>query len=117
MRILKKLFTEEDARMALCLTRQPETVSVIAGRRGMGEAEAAALLESMVRRGLIARSRAEDGPGYRAMPFLVGIYEGQLATIDLELAEMMKEYSPCPRVFMVKTLNRADTPGPGRFRR
>jgi Pyruvate/2-oxoacid:ferredoxin oxidoreductase delta subunit len=91
LRILKKIFSPEDAELAVCLSRTPETPAAIAERCGMAAPEAAEKLESMARRGLIVRVRRDGEALYRAEQFLVGIYEHQLG-MDREFAEMAQEY-------------------------
>ena len=60
MKILKKLFTPEQAEIKMKLTPMPEPVPVIAERLGMDQAEAAGKLESMAKEGLLLRIRAGD---------------------------------------------------------
>jgi NAD-dependent dihydropyrimidine dehydrogenase PreA subunit len=92
MRILEKLFTPEDARMAVCLSREPDSPAAIARKRGVPESEAAEQLESMARRGLILRVRNEGEVLYGAVQFMVGIYEHQSVSMDREFAELAEEY-------------------------
>jgi len=94
MRILKKLFTPEDAGMVLSMTRDLESPAAIAQRCGIQEEEAAGRLESMALRGLIGRETVEGEVRYRAEQFLVGIYEFQGRTIDREFSELIEEYIP-----------------------
>lgn len=94
LRILKKLFSPQQAVMAMQLTLEPEPASVIAVRCGMDEDEASDLLESMARKGLIWRFKEGDEPVYQAAQFVVGIYEMQVKDIDKEFAEMLEEYFP-----------------------
>ena len=94
IKILKKLFTPEQAEIAMKLQPMPETVEAIAKRLGMPESEAAEKLERMAKEGSIYRVRAADRVMYMAMQFIVGIYEFHLNTIDRELAELMEEYLP-----------------------
>jgi len=105
IKILKKLFAPEDAEMAVCLTQFPEPVSAIAGRSGMEEPEAGAILESMAKRGLIFRIRMGDDIFYMANMFVVGIYEFNVNSLDRELAEMMEEYLP----FLTRSLGSIKT--------
>ena len=111
IKVLRKLFTADEAEMALCLRQRPEPVAAIAGRRGMEEAEAAEMLENMARKGLIFRVRFDEQPLYMALQFVVGIYEFQLQAMDRELAEMVEEYLPyfetVPRQVRVIPVNSA----------
>ena len=94
IRILRKLFTPQEAEMAMRLTLGAEMVSEIAARCGMKETEAAEMLESMAKKGLIYRERSGEEVRYQAASFVVGIYEFQLNTIDEELAGMVEDYLP-----------------------
>ena len=94
LKILKKLFTPEQAEITMKLTPMPEPVSQIAPRLGMSEAEAAEKLETLAKEGSIMRIRAGDRAHYSAVSFVVGIYEFHLNTIDRELSEYMEEYFP-----------------------
>ncbi len=94
MKILRKLFTPEDACITLCLAREPEPPAAIAERCGMEEGEMAEKLASMARRGLIYWEKKEGEPLYRAEQFIVGIYEYQGAFIDREFSELVEQYFP-----------------------
>ncbi len=94
IRILKKLFSPEDAELTMKLKPEPEGVSSIAERLGIDEANAAEKLEDMAKRGLIFRTREDGKPKYQAFQYIVGIYEFQLPRIDREFAELMEEYFP-----------------------
>jgi len=103
IKILKKLFTPEQATIALRLRTKPEPVSAIAPRLTMDEALAAEKLEAMAKEGLIYRTRVNNQPFYMALQFVVGIYEFHLNTIDRELAELMEEYLPAIAKFWEST--------------
>jgi len=95
IRILKKLFTPEDAEMTLHLKLYPEQASAIAERAGMDESEATRKLDALAEKGNIMRVKTgDDMVLYMALSFVVGIYELQLNTIDRELSEMVEEYMP-----------------------
>ncbi len=94
MKILRKLFSPEDAEMVLCMTRHAEPAASIAERRGIPESEAAKKLDSMAARGLIGRVTEEGQPRYQAEQFAVGFYELQMKTIDREFAQLAEEYFP-----------------------
>ncbi|MFX1394495.1 MAG: 4Fe-4S binding protein [Promethearchaeota archaeon] len=92
IKILKRLFTEQEAKIAVCLTPIPEKVSRIARRAGLTREEAEEILDSMSKKGLIFRVR-RDGPTlFNSAPFMVGLYEYSVNKLDKELAEMFKEY-------------------------
>jgi ferredoxin len=94
MKILKKLFTPEQAEITMKLTPMPEPVSQIAARLGMNESQTLGKLEELAKEGSIMRVRAGDQALYSAISFVVGIYEFHLNTIDRELSEYMEEYFP-----------------------
>ena len=94
IRILKKLFTPEQAELAMKLGREPEEVQEIAVRIGMDEPELARRLEEMAQKGLIFRNRDKDRVSYQACQFLVGVYEFQLNRLDKEFCELFEEYLP-----------------------
>ena len=79
IRLLRRLFTPEEAELATHLTLDREEAGVIAGRAGLSLAEAEGRLEEMSEKGLIFSHRDEDGAMlYQALPFVVGIYEFQV---------------------------------------
>ncbi len=94
MKILRKLYTPEQAELTMKLTQTPEEASSVAARLGVPEAEMAATLEAMALKGLIFRTREGEKRFYRAFQFIVGVYEFQLPHIDREFAEMFEEYMP-----------------------
>lgn len=94
LRILKKLFTPEEAELTLNLRSEPETVSQIAARVGREESELAPKLEDVAQKGLIFRVRKGDQALYQAWQFIIGIYEFQVKNLDSELSQMIEEYLP-----------------------
>jgi len=92
IKILKKLYTPEQAELTLQLKNEPETVAGIAQRVGMNESDTAGMLEEMAQNGLIFRVKRDGQPMYQAFQFLVGIYEFQLKNLDKEFAELFEEY-------------------------
>jgi len=91
MKILKRLFSEDEAAMYLDLTMQLEAPESVAERTGRDPKETAETLETMAKKGLIFRLR-RDGVRYAAAPFVIGSYEYQLKNMDKEFAEMMETY-------------------------
>nr|MDO8077220.1 4Fe-4S binding protein [Candidatus Freyarchaeota archaeon] len=92
IKILKRLFTEEEAKTAVLLSPVPEEVSEIAKRTGLDEKELEQRLEAMSKKGLIFRIRREGKTLYNAAPFMIGLYEYSVKKIDKELAKLFKEY-------------------------
>jgi H+/Na+-translocating ferredoxin:NAD+ oxidoreductase subunit B len=94
IKILKKLYTPEEAELTMQLKNEPEEVPAIAKRIGMDEKTMAAKLEDMAQKGLIYRVRAGDKRLYQAFQFIVGVYEFQLKHLDREFCELFEEYLP-----------------------
>lgn len=93
MRILRRLFTPEDAELAVHLTIIPEEPRVIARRAGIPVAEATSRLEEMDQKGLIIRRRREDKPSlYMAEQYAVGFWEAQVNRLSPELVQEAQEY-------------------------
>jgi Pyruvate/2-oxoacid:ferredoxin oxidoreductase delta subunit len=90
--ILKRLFTEEEARLAVRLSPFLEEIGQIAERLGMEVDSLAEELEGMVRKGLVFRVRRGGTVSYRAAPFMIGLYEYSVKRIDKELAALYAEY-------------------------
>jgi len=93
LRILKRLFTPEEAEAALALTMFPESADAIAKRLGKDETDIEKLYYSMSKKGLINRSGKEQYK-YMAAHFIVGIWEYHVNTLDEELIQDFNEYLP-----------------------
>jgi electron transport complex protein RnfB len=94
IKILKKLFSPEEAELTMKLKGEPEEVPAIAARVGLEESELAPRLEEMAQKGLIFRVREGNRALYQAYQFIVGIYEFQLKNLDAEFCRMYEEYLP-----------------------
>ncbi|HYA92174.1 MAG TPA: 4Fe-4S binding protein [Thermodesulfobacteriota bacterium] len=93
MRILRRLFTPEDAEFAMHLTLMPEEPRVIARRAKIPVKDAARRLEEMEKKGLIFSRRQENKPPlYMATQFVIGFWEGQVNKLDPELVQYGEEY-------------------------
>ena len=92
LRMLAHLYTPEEADLAASLRLTLETAEQVAERLGRDPKETRAMLKSMSRRGLIDAGRTEGGLGYGLLPFVVGIYEMQVASLDAEMARMFEDY-------------------------
>ncbi|PKN64637.1 MAG: 4Fe-4S ferredoxin [Deltaproteobacteria bacterium HGW-Deltaproteobacteria-15] len=92
IRILKKLFTEEEAELFLKLSPLPEPPAQVAERLGSDASQTAALMEKMAAKGLLFRLRKGETVRYGAVPFLVGILEHQVKRIYPEIAMEFDEY-------------------------
>jgi len=65
LRLLGKLFSPEEARLAAGLRLTLETAEQIAARLGIEDLDLAECLKSMARRGLIAAGKTEGVLGYK----------------------------------------------------
>jgi electron transport complex protein RnfB len=92
IQILKRLFTEEEAKLAIFLTPIPETVSRIARRAKIDKKVMAQKLELMSKKGLIFRVRRDEKSLYNSAPFMIGLYEYSVKKVDEDLAKKFKEY-------------------------
>jgi Pyruvate/2-oxoacid:ferredoxin oxidoreductase delta subunit len=108
IKILKKMFTEDEAELVLSLTHIPEEVSEIAQSTGLDEKALEEKLESMSRKGLLFRIRRHGKALYRAAPFMIGLYEYAVKTIDKELAALFKEYY---ETAYIDEMGRSNIPG------
>lgn len=94
LKILKRLFTEEEASVYLGLTRRPEPVRAIAGRLGRDEDEVARILKAMTEKGLTFPATHNGTKFYAAAPFMHGFFEHQVfrRDKDRELPTLFEEY-------------------------
>jgi ferredoxin len=93
IKILKKIFTPEEADLFCDLRLTPETAEQIAERTGRPLEGLEALLSSMWDRGEVFGSESGGIRTFKLMPWIVGIYEFQLNRMDRELAKMCEKYS------------------------
>ena len=106
LRILRRLFTPEEAELWLALTLLPEEPAHVAKRIHLPEEETARRLEEMAKKGLIYRIQPKDGPPrYLAWQFAIGIWEFHVNSLDRGLVEDMAEY--IPRLLDVETWKKA----------
>ena len=92
MKILKRLFSPDDAALFLHLTPMLETPGAVAARVNRDEKEVAKQLEDMAQKGLLFRLRKPDSVKYSAVPFVIGILEFQLKRMDKNLAQEFEDY-------------------------
>ncbi len=95
MRILRKLFSPDDASLAMHLSLIAEEPKVIAYRAGISKDEAERRLKEMDSRGLIYSVRERDrSVRYRMQQFIVGFWEQQTYSLTPELVKDFEEYLP-----------------------
>jgi formate hydrogenlyase subunit 6/NADH:ubiquinone oxidoreductase subunit I len=92
IKILKKLFTEEEAKLYLHLTTNLEPEGIIAGRAGLDISKASSILSSMKKKGLVFPKTDAEMHYYALAPFMHGFYEHQAHRIDKELAQLFEDY-------------------------
>jgi ferredoxin len=92
MKILKHLFTEEQAELFLGLSPLLETPADAAKRLNRNPDELAQQMEQMAKKGLLFRKRKGDLLRYAAVPYVVGIFEHQLKRMDEDFARDHEEY-------------------------
>ncbi len=95
MRILQRLFTPQEAQLAVHLTLIPEEARVIARRARIPLSDAVSRLDEMDRKGLIMRMEQDsEPPRYIALQYVLGFWEGQVNRLTPELVEDALEYEP-----------------------
>lgn len=95
LRILKRLFTPDEAELALKVTMKLESATAIAERAGLSPEVAEVRLKQLSRKGLIFSIESPDRePRYMAAQFVVGIWEYHVNDLDPEFVRDMDEYLP-----------------------
>lgn len=92
IRILKKLFTEEEADLFVHLTPLLETPEAVAKRLGREVEQTAELMNQMAEKGQLLRLQKDDTVRFAPMPYVAGIFDLQVNTMDRDLAVAMDEY-------------------------
>ena len=95
LKILTRLFSEEEAEMALHLTPKPETAKTLAESLGKDPDELASLLERMADKGQVLTLGEKDKRRYLLVPYIPGVWEFQVNRMDKEFAEDCEAYYPC----------------------
>jgi electron transport complex protein RnfB len=92
IRLLKKIFSSVEADLASHLQGEMESVDLIADRVGLSPDAVGKKLVNMAKNGLVWSGSQGGRPHFRLAPFMVGIYESQLDTMDREFAELFERY-------------------------
>ncbi len=90
IKILKKIFSPEEASAACQLSGSMESVDVISERIGLPREQAEAVLRKMAERGVIWHEERNGEHFLRLAPFIVGVYEA--SDLDHELAHLVEDY-------------------------
>ena len=92
LKILKWIFNEEEAKMALNLTMMPETAAAIAQRLNQDFNELVSLLERMADKGQIFALDREGYRSYMLVPYAPGFWDFQVKKMDRDFAEISESY-------------------------
>ena len=92
IRLLERLFTEQEAELYMQLSPFLEKPKDVANRLNRDSDELAPMMECMAQKGLLFRKRKGDLVRYSAVPYLVCIFEHQLGRMDEEFARDHEEY-------------------------
>ncbi len=95
LRILKRLFTPDEADLAVRVALKLEPAAAIAMRAGLSPEEAETRLKQLSRKGLIFSIETPDKePRFMAAQFVIGIWEYHVNDLDPEFVRDMDEYLP-----------------------
>ena len=92
IKLLKKVFTPDEAELFCDLKPGLETVEQIAERTGRALAGLEAKLTLMAKRGELLGINFGGTKLFAILPWVVGIYEYQIARMDREFCELTEEY-------------------------
>jgi electron transport complex protein RnfB len=92
IRLLKKIFSPEEASVASRLGGRMESVDVIAKRVGSSVEEMETKLIKMAKRGLLWHEKEKGNLFFRLAPFVFRIYESQRGRMDHEFAHLFEDY-------------------------
>ena len=96
LRLLARLFTPEEARLALRLTYKPTSLGTIRERAedsGVPSATVEDLLDGMAVKGVIGRTERGGIRYFYTLPLVVGMYEGQINRLDREFLDDFQTYT------------------------
>lgn len=95
IRILKRLFSPEEARLSLHLTYKPmplDRICDLAEGSGMPRDRVESMLDNMARNGAIEYVEREGIRYFRTMPLIVGMFEYQLNRLTPEFLDDVDQY-------------------------
>ena len=92
IKILKRLFTEEEAEFFLLFPLSLKTSEYIAKRLSRDPGETATLMERMAKRGLIFKQRKNKTIRYAPVPYIIGIFEFQVNNLSKDLLRDLVYY-------------------------
>ena len=94
LKILKQLFTPQEAQLALSLIMLQEPAETIANRAGEPVEDVLPQLLKMAEKGLILHNRVKDQSLFMQLQFVVGIWEYQVNRLTESLIRDFNEYVP-----------------------
>lgn len=94
IKLLKKIFTQEEADLFCDMKLTFETAQQISERTGRPLIGLEEMLSTMADKGQIFRIDLEGTLAFKMMPWVFGIYEFQLGRLDKEFAELNEEFHP-----------------------
>lgn len=92
LKILEKLFTHEEAEIACNMNLAPKSANELSQTMQQEKKQTQALLKSMLKKGLIEMTKQGKLLGFKLIPFIVGFYENQNASIDKDFAQLFEKY-------------------------
>jgi electron transport complex protein RnfB len=96
IRILKRLFSPDEAQLALHLTYKPtplDRICKLAERSGIPRERVESMLDNMARNGAIEHAERGGTRHFWTMPLVVGMYEYQLKRLTPEFLGDIREYT------------------------
>lgn len=96
VRLLRHIFTETEAAVALCLSYRPEPLSAVfqqARHLVSDQQELASRLDTMLKKGGIEIAEKNGERTYAIVPLVVGMYEFQINRLSPEFIRDFKTYS------------------------
>jgi electron transport complex protein RnfB len=94
IKLLKKIFTPEQADLFCEMRLTFETAEEIAGRTGRPIARLEESLVDMSKSGQLFMIKLGKTRYFKMLPWVFGIYEFQCGRLDREFAELIEEYAP-----------------------
>jgi NAD-dependent dihydropyrimidine dehydrogenase PreA subunit len=92
LKVLKKIFTPEEAEIAGRLGREMESYIEISKKIGLDSETAKDKLSSMAKKEMLWTADRDGTPHFRLAPWIVGIYEAQNRSMDHEFAHLVEDY-------------------------
>lgn len=92
IKLLKRFFTPEEAKLAMCLSYKPTSLdTIIETAKGIGKTdkEIEEMLNEMLKNGVIGQREKDGIQHYYTLPLAVGMYEGQINRLT---PEFLKDY-------------------------